>query len=86
MQAGSYVAPNNAGIAAIKAQTDQLVFIVDGMSTSAIMSNMLSMASGKFDKDDPNPGDVTFYKQDNITPAFTMHITAIQRTRTYQAP
>jgi hypothetical protein len=61
-------------------------FIIDGVSTSAIMSNVLSMASGKFDKDSPTPGDVTFYMQDNITPAFTMHITATQRTRTYQAP
>ena len=77
---------SNSDITAIKAQTDQLVFIVDGISTSAVMSNLLSMASGKFSKDSPTPGDVTFYMQDNITPAFTMHITATQRTRTYQAP
>lgn len=77
---------SNSDITAIKAQTDQLIFIVDGVSTSATMSNLLSMASGKFKKDYPNAGDVTFFKQDNVTPAFTMNISTTQRTRTYQAP
>jgi hypothetical protein len=54
---------------------------IDSASLKESLAVTLAMATGRFKKDYPSAGQVTFYKQDNVTVAFTMEITDTERTR-----
>lgn len=65
-------------IDAIEIKTGQMQFSADGVNIYDIMSNLLAMANGKFIK---YGNVITFYRQDNSTPAFTVTVTDSERTR-----
>jgi len=66
-------------IDAIEIKTGQMQFSADGVNIYDIMSNVLAMANGRFVK---SGSDITFYRQNNSTPAFTVNVTTSERTRT----
>jgi hypothetical protein len=59
------------------ALTDEL----DTVPVSQIFELVLCMVTGRFKKDYPTTGDLTFYKQDNVTVLKKMHVTETERTR-----
>ena len=52
-----------------------------GVSMGEVLSGVLAMTSGRFKKDYPASGQVTFYKRDNATPAFVVSVNDTERTR-----
>ncbi len=54
---------------------------VDGVTIENIFTYQLAMINGKFIKNFPNDKDIRFFKQDNSTTAFTVHVTDTERTR-----
>jgi hypothetical protein len=54
---------------------------IDGESLENIFQIILAMANGRMRNDFPNSGECTFYKQDAVTPLFTVLLTKSERTR-----
>ena len=54
---------------------------IDGKSLTLFAEILLSYTNGRFKINWPNPGDITFYRQDNTTALFVMHINTEERTR-----
>ena len=83
----SIVDGNVAGIVAVLPTSGRisnfaLTDTVDGIPVSQAFELALCMVNGRFRKDYPNTGDLTFYKRDNVTVLFTAHVTETERTRT----
>lgn len=58
-----------------------LTDIVDGTVTVAeFYEDLLAWMKGKSQRNTPNDGDLRFFKQDETTPAFTVHVTDTERT------
>jgi len=72
------VLPSSGNISNI-ALTDN---IDGGVQLKDVLIGVLAMTNGRFKKDYPSSGQVTFYKRDNSTVAFVMEITDTERTRT----
>jgi hypothetical protein len=83
------------GLAAIKAAVDQIVAklpsgaisdfslgdTVDGIPVSTILELLMAMANGRYKLDTPTPGQITFYKRDNLSVLFVVTVTTTERTR-----
>lgn len=54
---------------------------VDGKTVTNILEKIMSMADGRFAKNVPSPGQITFYKRDNSTPLFIIEVTTAGRNR-----
>ena len=54
---------------------------VDGVSVSQIYQLAMCMVEGRFKKDYPTTGDITFFKQNNVDVLFKVHVTDTERTR-----
>lgn len=54
---------------------------IDGVTLTRFNEIMLAYASGRFRTNFPNPGDISFFKQDNTTTAYVMNTTTTGRTR-----
>ena len=52
-----------------------------GVTFINVLTGVLAMTSGRFKKDYPSSGQVTFYKRDNATTAFIVAISDAERTR-----
>jgi hypothetical protein len=52
-----------------------------GVDIASVLQGVLAMTSGRFKKDYPASGQVTFYKRDNATPAFIVEISETERVR-----
>jgi len=59
----------------------KLTDTVDGTTVSNLLQKLMAMADGRFAKNTPAQGQVTFYKRDNATPLFVVEVTAAGRTR-----
>jgi hypothetical protein len=55
---------------------------IDTIPISEVLELVMAMVNGRFVKDDPEPGQITFYKRDDITPLFTVAVTETERERT----
>ena len=58
-----------------------LTDVIDGVAVSDIFELTLCMVDGRFKKDYPTLGDVTFFKRDNVTVKAKVHVTETERTR-----
>jgi hypothetical protein len=54
---------------------------IDGITLENIFEILMAMANGYFVKDFPTTGDITFYKRNNSTVLFTVHVSTSERTR-----
>jgi len=54
---------------------------VDGNTIGHIFELMMGMANGRFKRDFPNIGDITFYKRDNATVLTVVNNSDTERTR-----
>jgi len=55
---------------------------IDTVPISEVLELVMAMVNGRFVKDDPEPGQITFYKRDDVTPLFTVAVTETERERT----
>jgi len=55
--------------------------LIDGVALRDLFQLTLAMVNGRFLKDYPNTGDVTFFKRDNTTVLTTVNVTDTERTR-----
>lgn len=53
---------------------------VDGITHNRILELVMAMVNGRFRKDYPSQGQITFYKRDNSTILFTVNISDTERT------
>jgi len=60
--------------------------IIDGVTVESINEFLMAMANGRFLKDTPSSGDITFYKRDNVTPLFVVHVDEDSGERTRITP
>lgn len=65
-------------INAIPAAT--LTQTVDTETVSNILELTMAMVNGRFKKNVPSTGKITFYKRDNATPLFIVTVTELERT------
>ena len=54
---------------------------IDGVEVGSIFELSACMVDGRFKKDYPAMGDVTFFKRDNVTVLMSVHVTETERTR-----
>jgi len=54
---------------------------IDGKSLTLWGEIMLAYTTGRFKVNFPNNGQITFYRQDNLTPLFVLGVTTAERTR-----
>jgi len=59
----------------------KLTSTIDGVTTETVLEYIQAMANGRFLKHVPVANDITFYKRDNTTPLFVVHVTDTERTR-----
>lgn len=55
--------------------------LIDGVSITLFYEIALAYMSGRFKINFPAPGDITFYRQNNSSSLYVMHIVAGERTR-----
>jgi len=60
---------------------DPAIETVEGVTHNAILELVMAMVNGRFRKDFPAAGQVTFYKRDNVTVLFTVNVSTSERTR-----
>lgn len=54
---------------------------IDGMQISYVYELIAAAANGRFKKDEPSVGKITFYKRDNSTVLTVVTVTDVERTR-----
>lgn len=54
---------------------------VDGKTYNYVLELVMAMVNGRFKKDFPTEGNITFYKRDNLTVLFTVDVTEFERLR-----
>ncbi len=54
---------------------------IDGVNVDTVLQYIQAMANGRFLKNTPTANDITFFKRDNSTPLFVVHVTDLERTR-----
>lgn len=59
----------------------QLDSQIDGINLQVVFEHLHSMSNGRIQFNFPSPGQVTFFKRDNITPAFVMQSSEFERIR-----
>ncbi len=60
---------------------DPSIDTADGITHTNILQMVLAMVNGRFKKDFPSAGQITFYKRDNVTALFTVTVSTTERTR-----
>lgn len=54
---------------------------IDGVTVRDILEFELARVNGRYKLNEPDPGKITFYKRDNLTPIFIVQVTTTERTR-----
>jgi len=77
MNVDTIVAKLPTGIISDFALTDT----IDGITVNTIFEITMAMVNGRFKKDYPIQGNVTFFKRDNISSLFTVDVSTTERIR-----